>query len=254
MADIGIAMGITGTDVSKEASEMVLKDDNFSTIVEAVRNGRTIYTNITKFIDYLLSSNIGEVMLIATAIFIGFYVPGSAAAVIPLTAVQLLWMNLITDGLPALALGYDPMEPDVMQKLPRSRNASLLDRGTMANFVFLGAIIAAGTLCVFASELPYGAVKAQTMAFTTIVMFEMFNAFNFRSLDKSLFRVGVFKNKWLWAAVASSVALQLVAVYVPFLQPAFGTVPLGLFDWMKIVAVSCTVFIAVEIKKLVCAK
>jgi Ca2+-transporting ATPase len=249
-ADIGIAMGITGTDVAKEASQMVLKDDNFSTIVEAVKCGRMIYANICKFIDYLLSSNMGEVMLIAAAIFIGFYEPGAAAAIIPLTAVQLLWMNLITDGLPALALGSDPMEPDVMERPPRPAKESLLGRRTLEAFIIMGGIMALGTLWVFASELQFGAVKAQTMAFTTIVMFEMFNAFNFRSLDRSLFSVGVFKNRWLWAAVASSVALQLAVIYVPFLQPAFGTVPLSALDWLKVLGVSCLILVAVELKKL----
>lgn len=254
MADIGIAMGIIGTDVAKEASQMVLKDDNFSTIVEAVRGGRTIYTNISKFIDYLLSSNMGEVMLIAAAILIGFYVPGSAAVVIPLTAVQLLWMNLITDGLPALALGYDPMEPDIMEKPPRSRDESLMGRRTLATITLLGAVIAIGTLWVFSSELQYGAMKAQTMAFTTIVMFEMFNAFNFRSIEKSLFKAGVFRNRWLWAAVGSSIVLQLAVIYVPFLQPAFGTMALGALDWLKVIGVSCLIFVAVELKKLVKAR
>ncbi len=254
MADIGIAMGIIGTDVAKEASQMVLKDDNFSTIVEAVRGGRTIYTNISKFIDYLLSSNMGEVMLIAAAILIGFYVPGSAAVVIPLTAVQLLWMNLITDGLPALALGYEPMEPDIMEKPPRSRDESLMGRRTLATITLLGAVIAIGTLWVFSSELQYGAMKAQTMAFTTIVMFEMFNAFNFRSIEKSLFKAGVFRNRWLWAAVGSSIVLQLAVIYVPFLQPAFGTMALGALDWLKVIGVSCLIFVAVELKKLVKAR
>jgi len=250
MADIGIAMGITGTDVAKEASQMVLKDDNFSTIVEAVKCGRRMFTNITEFVYYILSSNIGEVMLIAAAIFMGFVVPGSSVIVLPLTAVQILWMNLVTDGLPALALGSDPADKNVMDRQPRRRDEGILSGRSMLYITFLGAVIAAGTLWVFASELQFGAPKAQSMAFTTIVMFEMFNAFNFRSLDRSLFKTGVFSNKWLWVAVASSVVLQLAVIYAPFLQGAFGTVALGALDWVKVLAVSCIVFILVEAKKL----
>lgn len=250
-ADIGISMGIKGTDVAKEASDMVLKDDNFSTIVTAVKTGREIYDDILKFIQYLLSSNMGEVMTLFLAIMIGFADPVTGSFVLPLVAVQILWINLVTDGMPALALGVDPPAKDIMERKPRNPKEKILSRTTLSFIILVGVIMALGTLWVFNSELSLGIAKAQTMAFTTLVVFQLFNVLNCRSVKESLFKVGVLTNKKLILAIISSVILQLVVLYIPAIQAAFGTVPLGLLDWAKVIAVSASVFIIVEIKKFI---
>ncbi len=250
-ADIGIAMGIKGTDVAKEASDMILKDDDFSTIVTAVEEGRSIYDNIRKFIQYLLSSNLGEVLVIFIALIIGFTSPSTGGILLPLLAVHLLWINLLTDGFPALALGMEPPEPGIMKRSPRSPREGILNRERMLFMLLVGAIMCIGTLWVFASQLPLGVEKAMTMAFTVLVMFQLFNVLNCRSPDKSLFRIGAFRNRKLWAAILVSFILQLAVIYLPPLQEAFNTVPLlEAADWAIIIGVSSTVFIAIEIKKL----
>ncbi len=250
-ADIGISMGIKGTDVAKEASDMVLKDDNFSTIVTAVETGREIYDDILKFIQYLLSSNMGEVLTLFLALMIGFADPVTGSFVLPLVAVQILWINLVTDGMPALALGVDPPAKDIMERKPRNPKEKILSRGTLSFIILVGVIMALGTLWVFNSELSLGIAKAQTMAFTTLVVFQLFNVLNCRSMKESLFKVGVLTNKKLILAIISSIILQLVVLYIPAIQAAFGTVPLGMLDWAKVIAVSASVFIIVEIKKLI---
>ncbi|MBW2987666.1 HAD-IC family P-type ATPase, partial [Candidatus Woesearchaeota archaeon] len=239
-ADIGVAMGITGTDVSKEASDMILLDDNFSSLVSAVEEGRTIFDNIQKFVEYLLSCNMGEVITIFCAILAGLK--------LPLLPLQILWMNLVTDGLPALALGVDPEEPGVMSRPPRKKGSKIVSRNGFIRMLVLGAIMAAGTLFIFLSYYD-NLERAQTMAFTTLVMFQMFQVFNTRSLTKSLFSVGVFKNKWLWGAVGSSVLLQLLVIYSP-LNKIFHTVPLSLYDWGFVIIVSLSIFVIREIWKL----
>lgn len=250
-ADIGVSMGIKGTDVAKEASDMVLKDDNFSTIVMAVETGRGIYDDILKFVQYLLSSNMGEVLTLFIALMIGFYDPATGAIILPLVAVQILWINLVTDGLPALALGVEPPAKDIMERKPRDVKEKILSRSTLSFIVMVGVIMAVGTLWVFNSELGLGIAKARTMAFTTLVIFQLFNVLNCRSMKESLFRVGILTNGKLILAIISSIILQLVVLYVPAIQAAFGTVPLGPMDWAKVVAVSASVFIIVEIKKLI---
>ncbi|MBL7160435.1 MAG: calcium-translocating P-type ATPase, PMCA-type [Candidatus Aenigmarchaeota archaeon] len=239
-ADIGVAMGIKGTDVAKEASDMILTDDNFSSIVSAVREGRGVYDNISHFIRYLLSSNIAEVLIIFLALLF-FFSPGQF--LIPLLAVQILWVNLVTDGLPALALGVDPPARGIMSRKPRPAKERLLSRQALEFILFTGAIITAGTLWIFASELP-NLAKAQTMAFSCLVMFEMFNVFNVRSRG-----VGFFSNRKLLLAVGGSILLQLLVVYLPPLQTAFGTVALSLGDWAKIILVSVTILVAMTIKR-----
>jgi Ca2+-transporting ATPase len=260
-ADIGIAMGITGTDVSKEAADIVLADDNFATIVAAVEEGRAIFANIRKFLRYLLSSNIGEVFTmffgVVLADVIGL-VPAEAGAVaLPLIATQVLWINLVTDGPPALALGVDPPDGDVMRHRPRSSREGVITRAMWTSIVFVGAIMAVGTLLVLDSSLPGGLIEgtgdiryAQTMAFTTIVCFSLFTVFNARSDERSAF-AGLFSNAWLWCAVAVSVSLQLAVVYIPFLQQAFSTVALSLRDWLVCAAVGSSVLWLAEAKKLV---
>jgi P-type Ca2+ transporter type 2C len=260
-ADIGVAMGITGTDVSKEAADMVLADDNFATIVAAIEEGRAIFANIRKFLRYLLSSNIGEVMtmffgvLLADAI--GLTAAGGGGVVLPLLATHLLWINLVTDGAPALALGVEPADAGVMHEPPRARDEGVITPRMWAGIAFVGAIMAAGTLLVLDASLPGGLIEgsgtmryAQTMAFTTLVFFSLFTVFNARSDERSAF-IGLFANTWLWAAVLASLVLQAAVVYLPFLQQAFSTVSLSLGDWLLCAAVASSVLWLRELSKVV---
>ncbi|MBN1644608.1 calcium-translocating P-type ATPase, SERCA-type [Candidatus Woesearchaeota archaeon] len=241
-ADLGIAMGVTGTDVAKEASDMILGDDNFASIVSAVEQGRVIFDNIKKFVEYLLSSNMGEVLTLLTAVLFGLP--------LPLIALQLLWINLVTDGAPALALGFEPPEKGIMTRKPRKVQEKIVNfrRGI---FIFLiGFIMMAGTLAAFEIAKPnLNLMYAQTVAFTTLMMFQMFNVVNQRSEDKSVFKIGFFKNKWLLWAVLLSVGLQIIVIYVPFLNQLFSTVPLNLFDWARIIGISASVLVFGEIVK-----
>jgi Ca2+-transporting ATPase len=259
-ADIGVAMGITGTDVSKEAADIVLADDNFATIVAAVEEGRAIFANIRKFLRYLLSSNIGEVLTmffgVLAADAIGLTAAG-AGIPLPLLATQILWINLVTDGAPALALGVDPADPDAMRQAPRPRGEGVITPRMWAGILYVGAIMAAGTLLVLDACLPGGLIEgtgslryAQTMAFTTLVFFSLFTVFNARSDERSAF-VGLFSNRWLWGAVLLSLALQAAVVYVPFLQQAFSTVALGAGDWLLCAAVASSVLWLRELSKAV---
>jgi len=259
-ADIGIAMGITGTDVSKEAADIILADDNFATIVAAVEEGRAIFSNIRKFLRYLLSSNIGEVMtmffgvLLADAIGL---VSADGGLVLPLLATQILWINLVTDGAPALALGIDPASNGIMNRPPRPPNEGVIT-GRMWRGIFLvGAVMAAGTLAVIDASLPGGLVEgsgtveyAQTMAFTTLTIFQLFNVFNARSDERSAFS-GLFANGWLWVAVGFSLMLHAAVVYVPFLQQAFSTVSLSATDWLICATIATSVLWVRELSKLV---
>jgi Ca2+-transporting ATPase len=259
-ADIGIAMGITGTDVSKEAADMVLADDNFASIVAAVEEGRAIFANIRKFLRYLLSSNVGEVMTmffgVVLADRIGLQGEGSEV-VLPLLATQILWINLVTDGPPALALGVDPADEGLMRQPPRPPGEGVLTPRMWRGIALVGAIMAAGTLFVLDASLPGGMVHgsgnlryAQTMAFTTLMLFQIVNVFNARSDEESAF-ARLFTNPWLWGAVALSVVLQIAVVYVPFLQSAFGTVALSGADWLTCIAVASSVLWLRELSKLV---
>jgi len=259
-ADIGIAMGRTGTDVSKQAADIVLADDNFATIIAAVEEGRSIFSNIRKFLRYLLSSNIGEVLTMFLGVVLGKVIglePNGTTVVLPLLATQLLWINLVTDGAPALALGLDPGDPAVMQQPPRPPHEGVLTRRMWAWIFVVGTVMAMGTLYVLDAALPGGLVEgsgslrhAQTMAFTTLMLFQMFNVFNARSDEESALR-GVFSNQWLWAAVAVSVTLQVCVVYTPFLQRAFSTESLRLADWLGCTAVASSVLWLREIQKAV---
>ncbi|RLJ08797.1 MAG: ATPase, partial [Candidatus Aenigmatarchaeota archaeon] len=244
-ADIGIAMGKKGTDVAKEASDMILRDDNFTSIVKAVKEGRGIYDNIKKFIQYLLSSNLGEVLIVFIAMLIGFTNPETGALVLPITAIQLLWINLLTDGLPALALGVDPPAEDIMQRPPRDPKEKILSRGMLINIILVGIIMCIGTLSLFAYNLESGATKAVTVAFTTIVMFEMIRIESVRMK----FKTKLLSNKKLIIAVLASVLLQIMVVYLPFFQPVFQTTALDFGDWIEILGVASTVFALMWIKQ-----
>ena len=240
-ADIGVAMGITGTDVSKEAADMVLTDDNFATIVAAVEEGRTIYDNIRKFIKYTLSSNVGEIVTMLVAPVLGLPVP--------LTPLQILWVNLVTDGLPGLALGVDPPDPDVMQRPPHPPKESIFARGMWQYILWVGCLLGLITLIVPFFGYQAGNPAWQTMVFTTLCLAQMGNALAIRSDKHSLFSIGVFSNPALIGAVLLTVGLQLAVIYVPFLQELFKTVPLSPLELGICLGMSTLVFGAVEAVK-----
>ena len=259
-ADIGVAMGITGTDVTKEAADMILADDNFATIVTAVREGRAIFSNIRKFLRFLLSSNIGEVLTmffgVVLAGVIGLDETGEAVAV-PLLATQILWINLLTDSAPALAMGVDPPPDDVMQRSPRRLSDRVIDGEMWLGIFWVGLVMAVVTLAALDLGLAGGVLggsgeidEARTMAFTTLVLAQLFNCFNARSDRTSAFH-HLFTNRWLWGAIALSLVLQVAVVQLPFLNEAFGTSPLSLGDWLVCVALASAVLWADEAKKLV---
>lgn len=259
-ADIGIAMGITGTDVSRQAADMVLADDNFASIVAAVEEGRGIFGNIRTFLRFLLSSNIGEVLTmffgVILADLIGLPVV-DGTIVLPLLATQLLWINLITDGAPALALGLDPAEAGLMDRPPRPPGEGVITPGMWRGIFFGGIIMAAGTLLVLDASLPGGLIEgkgdlryAQTMAFTTLMLFQLFNTVNARSDTRSAF-VHLFTNRWLGAAIIASLLLQLVVLYVPPLQRAFGTTGLSLADWGRCLVIASSVIWLTEARKVI---
>jgi Ca2+-transporting ATPase len=245
-ADIGISMGLRGTDVAKGASDMILTDDNFASIIGAVAEGRRQYDNIQKFIRYLLSSNAGEVIAVFVNILLN--------APLILLPVQILWMNLVTDGLTALALGVEPAEEGIMARPPRRPDAPILSRRGLTQIIGFGAYIGAATLFLFhfyRLGLDRGVAEAQTMAFTGMVLLEHMNVFNFRALHAPMRVVGFFSNPWLLGAWTATIGLQVAVVYLPFLQNAFDTVALGIEDWLWILAVSVPVFLIGEAVKTV---
>jgi Ca2+-transporting ATPase len=258
-ADIGVAMGIAGTDVAKGAANMILADDNFATIVAAVHEGRAIFSNIRKFLRYLLSSNAGEVLTMLLGVLsagvIGLETEGGAVAV-PLLATQILWINLLTDAAPALAMGVDPPPDDVMSRPPRRLTDRVIDAPMQRGVVFVGIVMALATLLTLDLGLPGGLIEgsgsltgARTMAFTTLVLAQLFNCFNARSERVSAFH-HLFTNRLLWGAIALSLLLQVAVVYEPFLNRAFGTTALSAADWIVCVAMSSTVLWADELRKL----
>ncbi len=259
-ADIGVAMGVTGTAVAKEAADMVLADDNFATIIAAVHEGRGIFANIRKFLRFLLSSNAGEVLTmflgVVLAGVIGLDDAGGAVAV-PLLATQILWINLLTDTAPALAMGVEPPPGDVMLRPPRRLTDRVIDREMWIGIAWVGLVMAIATLATLDLGLPGGLLpgsgsieEARTMAFTTLVLAQLFNCFNARS-DRSSARRGLFTNGWLWGAVGLSVLLQAAVVHVPWLNQAFDTVPLSAGQWSICTALASSVLWAVELKKLI---
>jgi len=231
-ADIGISMGISGTDVTKEASAMVLADDNFATIVAAIEEGRGIYDNIRKFIRYLLSCNIGEVLTMFLAALLGLPMP--------LLPVQILWVNLVTDGLPAMALGVDNANPNIMQRPPRLPGESVFSRGLSRKIIGRGIQIGLSTLFVFSViyYLQNDLALARTAAFATLVYCQLFHVFDCRSETVNIFELKFASNKYLLAAVVFSTVMQLSVMYIPFLSAIFSTVPLALGDWALVLAVS----------------
>ena len=268
-ADIGIAMGITGTEVTKEAGEMILGDDNYATIVAAVRQGRVIFDNIKKFLRYLLSSNMGEVSTVFLGVvfggFIGLADQGNpAATVVPLLATQILWINLVTDSGPALAMGVDPEIDDVMARKPRKKDDRILDRAMWWQIISVGGFMGLVNMLVYDLSLPGGLVGglehlspdglqldvARTTVFTSLVFMQLFNALNSRSERSSAFD-HLFSNKWLWLSLLFGVVSQFLVVEVPLLQSAFGTVSLDLDHWLLAVGAGASILVMQELVKAV---
>ncbi len=257
-ADIGVAMGITGTEVSKEAGKMILADDNFATIVAAVREGRGILDNIRKFLRYLLSSNMGEVLTVFLAV-LGARLIGltdqEGNVVLPLLATQILWINLVTDSGPALAMGVDPQTDDVMERRPRRPDERIIDARMWSGVLQIGLVMALATLFTLDLYLPGGMIEgsqsletARTAAFTVLVFAQMFNTFNARSETGSAWR-GLLANRWLWGSVGLGVVLQVAVVHLGFLNQAFGTTPLDAWQWLQCVAIASTVLFYSECRK-----
>jgi Ca2+-transporting ATPase len=241
-ADIGVAMGITGTDVSKEASDIILRDDNFATIVKAIYEGRVIYDNIRKFIRYMLSTNSGEILTMFFALMVGMP--------LPLLPIQILWVNLVTDSFPALALGVEPGERDVMNRPPRNPDEGIFARGLWQHIVWVGILISLGTLGVMVWGLKYDDIDhARSMAFFTLAGFQMFHVLAIRSERESIFTLGLFSNKSLLGAVIATFLLQLMITYIPVLQGIFKTAPLTGTELLVCIIVSFSVFVAVETEK-----
>ncbi len=259
-ADIGVAMGITGTEVSKDAATMILGDDNFATIVAAVRQGRVIFANIGKFLRYLLSSNMGEV----ATVFFGVVLAGvlgltdaHGELILPLLATQILWINLVTDSAPALAMGVDPELDDVMASPPRRRTDPILDRAAWIRIGWVGLVMGAAVLLTIDRYLPGGLLDgsadvetARTAGFTTLVLAQLMNAFCARSARRSAFQ-HLFANRWLWAAAGLGLGLQIAVVHVGWLQAAFGTTSLSPSQWLVSVAMASLVLWTQEVVKLV---
>ena len=255
-ADIGVAMGITGTDVAKEASNMVLTDDNFSSIVNAVEEGRSVYDNIRKSMECLLSSNLAEVLVVFLGVMLGLP--------LPILAIQLLWINLATDGLPALSLAVEPAEPDIMKRKPRNPKQGILTRFVMLRMLSIGIIMMIGTLGLYAFILRVGGqfpgttldsesylyMYATTMAFTTLMMFQMFNVLNCRSEKHLLYKLGFWSNPRMLLAIGVSIILQVIVLYTP-LRSWFKTVPLTMSDWILIIIISCSVLVIGELMKFI---
>ncbi len=267
-ADIGISMGITGTEVTKEASDMVLADDNFASIVKAVKEGREIYDNIKKYLTYLLRCNIMEILVIFIAvlsvpILANIISPGSelgaiSEATIALTAVQILWINLVTDGLPAIALGVDPGDPDLMQRKPRKLFESIFTRDVKIYLtvvpVLMTVLLLFGYFYHRPWEGPAQLMASRTQLFTAMILMELANAVSARSLKYTVFKVGVFKNKFLWYAIISSMLLQLFVLYTPGVQGIFGVNSPELLDWGLAILFAAIVFSSLEIGKYVACK
>lgn len=243
-ADVGVSMGITGTDVTKEVSDMVVTDDNFASIVAAVEEGRGIYDNIKKFIHYLLSCNTGEILVMFISSLIGLPPP--------LLPIHILWVNLVTDGLPALALGVDSVDPNIMKYPPRPPNEPVVTRARAFLMLAQGAFIAFCSLAAFSFVLfieKEDITRARTAAFVVLACSQLFHSFNCRSMRESLFKIGLFTNKKLIWATLSSFLLQMLVVYMPFLQKVFKTEALGLFDWVLVVIISSFPLWAMELIK-----
>lgn len=246
MSNIGVAMGITGTDVAKETADMVLTDDNYASIVSAVEQGRIIYSNIRKFVYYLISCNMAEILVIFIPTILG---KGS-----PLQAIQLLWLNLVTDGAPALALGTEKGDPDIMNQKPRPHDEPIINKNMQIGVAIQAVFITAATLGAFFIGLGHNEVYAQTMAFITLSVSELLRAYTARSEYYPILKVGLFGNKYMNYAVGASLVLILLVLYVPFLNGVFKTVPLGWSEWIRILPLILVPSVAAEVTKVILKK
>jgi len=244
-AQIGIAMGITGTDVTKETAEMVLTDDNFASIVNAVEEGRVVFANVRKVVKLLLGTNAGEILTLLSAL-IFLTVDG-----LIITPVQILWINLVTDGILDITLAMEPKEKDVMAEPPREQNARIVNKNILFNILIVAIVMAVGTLFMYQNTVNGNALVAQTVVFTTLAMFQVFNALNCRSLTQSIFKMKFAGNPYLLLGMAGSVLLQIGAIYLPFMQNALETAPLALQDWGLIVLVTSSIVVVDEIRKFI---
>ena len=251
-ADIGVAMGIRGTDVAKEAADMILTDDNFASIVAAVEEGRNIFENIKKYLMYLLSCNMGEILIMSIAVLFGPLL-GFPPDALPLIAIQILYVNLATDGLPAIALSVDPPDPDIMKHKPRPRSQSIFTRRILTLMIVAGVWSAIANLAIFKGALMTGRTieEAQAFCFATLVVIQFFTAYNFRSDSKSVFKVGMFNNKWLNLAVLWEAMLLVLIFSIPVLEPIFHTFAFNLFEVGIIVLIAASIFPVLEITKLI---
>ena len=242
-ANIGIAMGITGTEVAKEAADMVLTDDSFSSIEAAVEEGRGVFDNLVKFITWVLPTNVGEGLIILIAVFAGLTLP-----ILPL---QILWINMTTTVMLGLTLAFEPKEPGTMTRRPRDPKSPILTRPMIRRILLVGLMLFAGAFGLFEWELYRGASNpaARTAAVNVLVFGELFYLFNCRSLTYSMFTRGVFSNPWLFVGVITMIASQLVFTYLPAMQHIFGTASLGVTEWVIILAVGMLIYIVVEIEK-----
>ena len=242
-ANIGVAMGITGTDVSREAADMVLTDDNFSSIEAAVEEGRGVFDNLTKFIVWTLPTNLGEGLVILTAVFLG--------VTLPILPVQILWINMTTAGFLGLMLAFEPKEPGIMQRQPRNPNTPILTRELIARIFLVGTLLLIGAFGLFKWELATGASidKARTVAVNVFVIMELFYLFNCRSLTKSVFQLGFFSNMWVFGGVAVMLLVQIVYTYLPVMNRLFQSAPIDLGAWVRIVAAGIVAFAIVEFEK-----
>ena len=243
-AEIGIAMGITGTDVTKETAEMVLTDDNFVSIVNAVEEGRIVFQNVRKVVKLLVATNSGEVLTLFSSLLI-------FSGMLILQPLHILWINLVTDGILDVTLAMEPKEEEVMQDPPREPDTKIINKEIFINVVIVAIVMAAGVLYMFNRASGRDLVVAQTIAFATLALFQVFNAYNCRSLTRSIFQVGFFRNPYLLLGIAGSVLLQLGVIYLPFMQEALETAPLRLADWGLILLVTFSIVVVDEIRKLI---
>jgi Ca2+-transporting ATPase len=244
-ADIGVAMGIAGTDVAKEAADMVLTDDNFATIEAAVEEGRSVFDNLTKIIAWTLPTNLGEGLIILAAIVLGI--------ALPILPIQILWINMTTATVLGLVLAMEGREPGIMRRPPRDPRSPILTRPILLRILLVGTVILLGAFALYEWELTLGAsiAEARTVAVNVVVMVEIFYLLNCRSLTESMFRVGVFSNRWLFISIGGMLALQLLFTYLPTMNRLFSTAPIPLEAWTRTVAVGLAGYVVIEIEKAV---
>jgi Ca2+-transporting ATPase len=242
-ADIGIAMGIIGTDVARESSEMILVDDNFSSIVNAIEEGRTVFRNVRRTSFYLITTNVAEDITIIGGLALGLP--------LPLLPIQLLYLNLVTDGINCLPLAMEPPHSDILNRKPRDKDEKILNKNLIPFLLIIAGLMAFSTIPIFNYFLAEGLDKARTAAFVSISMFQLFNVFNMRSLKYSLFKIGLFSNKWVLYTIAISLLLMIGIIYLPWISGIFQFVPLSFKEFFAISLISSSVFVVGEIYKKV---